>query len=167
MNTTVLYIFLGLLVFSSLLTAMIKNTLKAVIALAVASAILTVIMFLMDATLAAVFELSVCAGLVTAIFASTISLTDNPEPDTELQSEKSKKRLSRYIYLPIIIVIVIGIMFITKPALEFSSFSSTVAENSVQNTIWHARNLDIAGQIIVVLAGVFGVVILFKERSKN
>ncbi|HNW97960.1 MAG TPA: hypothetical protein PKK00_06070 [Bacteroidales bacterium] len=165
MNNTVLYILLGLLVFSSLFTALIKNTLKAVIALAIASALLSIIMFLMGAPLAAVFELSVCAGLVTAIFASTISLTDQPNP--EQQAEKNKKRLSRYIYLPIIIIVVTGIILITKPGLDFTSFTSTVAENTVQNTIWHTRGLDIAGQIIVILAGVFGIVILFKERSKN
>jgi NADH-quinone oxidoreductase subunit J len=164
MNNTVLYILLGLLVFSALLSALIKNTLKAVIALAAASVILTVIMFLMGAPLAAVFELSVAAGLITAIFASTISLTDNPEADQE--SGKNKKRMSRYIYLPIIIVIVAGIIFIMKPGLDFTSVTSAT-KDTVQNTIWHVRNLDIAGQILVILAGVFGVVILFKERSKN
>lgn len=164
MNNTVLYILLGLLVFSALLTAMIKSTLKAVIALAVASVILTVIMFLMGAPLAAVFELSVAAGLITAIFVSTISLTGSTKSD---QTENNKKkRLSRYIYLPIIIVIVAGIILITKPGLDFTSVTMAT-KDTVQSTIWHVRNLDIAGQIMVILAGVFGVVILFKERSKN
>ncbi len=164
MNNTVLYILLGLLVFSALLTAMIKNTLKAVIALAVASVILTVIMFLMGAPLAAVFELSVAAGLITAIFVSTISLTGSTTKSD--QTENNKKRLSRYIYLPIIIVIVAGIILITKPGLDFTSIAMAT-EDTVQSTIWQVRNLDIAGQIMVILAGVFGVVILFKERSKN
>lgn len=163
MNNTVLYILLGLLVFSALLTAMIKSTLKAVIALAVASVILTVIMFLMGAPLAAVFELSVAAGLITAIFVSTISLTGSTKSD---QTENNKKRLSRYIYLPIIIVIIAGIILITKPGLDFTSVAMAT-KDTVQSTIWHVRNLDIAGQIMVILAGVFGVVILFKERSKN
>ncbi len=165
MDNTVLYILLGLLVFSAVLTAMIKNTLKAVIALALVSSVLTVIMFIMGAPLAAVFELSVCAGLVTAIFVSTISLTDAPSPDQP--AEKPKKRLNRYIFLPIIVVIVIGIMFITKPALDFSSVIPTLTEQSVQDTIWHTRNLDLAGVIVVLLAGVFGVVVLLKEKSKN
>ena len=55
MNNTVLYILLGLLVVSAVFTATIKNTLKAVIALAVVSSVLTVIMFLMGAPLASVF----------------------------------------------------------------------------------------------------------------
>lgn len=165
MDNTILYILLGLLVFSSVLTALIRNTLKAVIALACSSALLTVIMFIMGAPLAAVFELSVCAGLVTAIFATTISLTNSPVPAEE--EEKKKKRLSRYIYLPIIVIIVIGIVLIAQPALDFSLATPPAVAETVQDTIWHSRNLDLAGQIIVILAGVFGVVILFKERSKN
>jgi NADH-quinone oxidoreductase subunit J len=165
MDNTILYILLGLLVFSAVLTATIKNTLKAVIALALVSSILTIIIFIMGAPLAAVFELSVCAGLVTAIFVSTISLTDAPSP--EQPSEKPKKRLNRYIFLPIIVVIVIGIMFITKPALDFTSVIPALTEKTVQDTIWQTRSLDLAGIIIVILAGVFGVVVLLKEKSKN
>jgi ethanolamine transporter EutH len=45
--------------------------------------------------------------------------------------------------------------------------SNTLQETSVQQVIWHTRQLDIAGQIIIILAGVFGVVILFKEGFKK
>lgn len=164
MNDIVLYILLGLLVVSGLLTAMIKNTLKAVIALAMASALLTAIMFGLGAPLAAVFELSVCAGLVTAIFVSTISLT---RPVVDQPEEKSRKRLSRYIYLPIIIVVVVGILFIMQPALNFSLAAPAISAENLNENIWHVRNLDIAGQIMVILAGVFGVVVLIKEKVKK
>jgi NADH-quinone oxidoreductase subunit J len=165
MSNIVLYILLGLIVVSSLFAVMKRNTLKAIIALAIVSATLTIVMFMLGAPLAAVFELSVCAGLVTAIFISTISLTDNR---TAVQDEAfKKKRRAKYIYLPIIIIVVVGIVFIMKPALNFSSATSTAIQSSVQHTIWHERNLDIAGQIIVILAGVYGVVILFKEKTKN
>lgn len=163
MNDTILYILLGLLVVSSVLTALIKNTLKAVIALAVASAVLSIIMYLMKAQLAAVFELSVCAGLVTAIFASTISLTESPEP----VDEKKRKRLTRYIFLPIIVIVITGIVFIVRPPLDFTFSVPAIAEANVQSTIWRSRSLDIAGQIVVILAGVFGVVILLKEHLKK
>jgi multisubunit Na+/H+ antiporter MnhB subunit len=33
--------------------------------------------------------------------------------------------------------------------------------------LWNVRHLDILGQVIVLLAGAFGVAILFKERRKN
>jgi NADH-quinone oxidoreductase subunit J len=161
MNDTILYILLGVLVVSSALTAMIRNVLKAVIALAVVSAVLSIIMYLLGAPLAAVFELSVCAGLVTAIFASTISLTESQSEDQQMR----RKRLTKYIFMPIVVVVVVGILFIFQPSLDFTFAPAPASDITVQDAIWHNRSLDIAGQIIVILAGVFGVVTLFKERK--
>lgn len=164
MNDTVLYILLGVLVVASVSTAMIRNVLKAVIALAVVSAVLSIIMYLMNAPLAAVFELSVCAGLITAIFVSTISLTENLDDESGV---KAKKRMTKYIFMPIIVVVVVGIIYIMQPNLDFSYAKSLLPDASIQQTIWKTRSLDIAGQIVVILAGIFGVVILFKERKTN
>jgi ethanolamine transporter EutH len=33
--------------------------------------------------------------------------------------------------------------------------------------MWNIRHIDIMGQIIILLTGVFGVVILFKERLRK
>ncbi len=57
------------------MTVMIRDLLKAAVSLAALSAVLTVILFMLKAPLAAVFELSVCAGLITVVFVSTISMT--------------------------------------------------------------------------------------------
>ncbi len=165
MNDIYIYILLGLLVLASLLTVMIRNTLKAVIALAFTSALLTIFIFSMGAPLAAVFELSVCAGLITAIFISIISLTQSQDSDQE--SGEAKKRIIRYIYLPIILILVIVILFFLKPGLNVLISNTGIHEASVRQVIWHTRQLDIAGQIIIILAGVFGVVILFKGGIKK
>jgi NADH-quinone oxidoreductase subunit J len=53
--------------------------LKAAICLGVASALLGVLFFVLNAPYAAVFELSICAGLITVLFVSTISLTKGEE----------------------------------------------------------------------------------------
>ncbi|MFA5085344.1 MAG: hypothetical protein WC482_03165, partial [Candidatus Omnitrophota bacterium] len=55
-------------------TVMTRSLLKSTIGLALTSAIITIIMFRLGSPLAAVFELSVCTGLITAVFVSTISL---------------------------------------------------------------------------------------------
>jgi len=52
-----------------------KELLFAAISLAALSAALAVIFYRLDSLYAAVIELSVCAGLVTALFVTTISLT--------------------------------------------------------------------------------------------
>ena len=57
----------------------LKDLIKASISLGVASAILASIFFLLDAPYAAVFELSVCAGLVTVLLLSAVNMTVEKE----------------------------------------------------------------------------------------
>ncbi|HOU96604.1 MAG TPA: hypothetical protein PLN06_08285 [Bacteroidales bacterium] len=164
MTGITIYILLSLLILFSLLTVMIKNLLKAAISLAAVSACLTIIMFLMNAPLAAVFELSVCAGLVTAIFISVISLSKPLIPEGE--ALESKKKFNRYILLPVILIIIVLLFLLIKPDQNFIINKGPVNDIDVRDVIWNKRPLDILGQIIIILTGVFGVVILFKESKK-
>ena len=41
------------------------------------------------------------------------------------------------------------------------------AQSDVRDVLWNSRQLDIFGQIVVLLAGVFGIVLLFKETKKK
>jgi len=52
-----------------------KDLLQSAILLGVSSAVLSIAFFIADAPIAAAFELVVCAGLITVLFISTISLT--------------------------------------------------------------------------------------------
>ncbi|MDP2891520.1 MAG: hypothetical protein Q8O09_00085 [Bacillota bacterium] len=157
-------ILLSLLLLSAVFAVMIRDLLKAAIALAAVSVVLTVIMFLLGSPLAAVFELSVCAGLITAIFISAISLT-KPGTQEELAA-KRRLRLKRFIYLPILLVLIGVGLWLAWPSLKLDIAAvGTGAGLSVQQVLWDARSLDILGQIIIILAGVFGVVVLFRGRK--
>jgi NADH-quinone oxidoreductase subunit J len=149
---------------ASLWTVMTRSLLKSTIGLALTSAIITIIMFRLDSPLAAVFELSVCTGLITAVFVSTISLV---KPLTHKEIEKlSKDRIKRFWYLPVIMVIVgVAMVFLNIPA-DFKMPAKAV-ESDVRNVLWNSRQIDIFGQIVVLLAGVFGIVLLFKEVKKK
>jgi len=70
-NTVLLFI----LITAALWTVMTRSLLRSAIGLALTSVILTIIMFRLNSHFAAVFELSVCAGLISVLFVSTISLT--------------------------------------------------------------------------------------------
>lgn len=59
----------------------VKDLIKASISLGVASAVLAAIFFILDAPFAAVFELSVCAGLVTVLLLSAVNMTVEKEED--------------------------------------------------------------------------------------
>jgi len=165
MNNIALNMFLlVVLMLAALWATMTRSLLRSALGLALTSAILTIIMFQLKAPLAAVFELSVCTGLITVVFISTVSLT---EPLTRQELLKyTRERLHRFWYLPFIILAagialsLIHIKFIQQLPVE-------EIEKDVRYVLWNLRPLDLMGQVIIILAGVFGVVVLFKEIYKK
>ena len=152
------------LVAAALWAVMSRSLLRSAIGLALTSAILSIVMFRFGSPLAAVFELSVCTGLISVLFISTISLT---EPLTREQTiSQMKERLGRFWYLPVIVVIVGVILSLLniKPNLKLPAAEIEV---DVRMVLWNLRQLDLLGQITILLVGVFGVVILFKEADKK
>lgn len=153
-----------LLIIAALGTAMARSLLRSAIGLALTSAILTVFMFRLGAPLAGVFELSVCTGLISVLFISTISMTEPLTPEQTLQHMKD--RLQRFWYLPVILVVFGVLLCFVPPSINIPP-ALPEAETDVRNIIWNSRQIDLMGQIIILLAGVFGVVVLLKERQKN
>lgn len=153
-----------LMALAALWTVMTRSLLRSAIGLALTSAMLTVLMFRLHSPLAAVFELSVCSGLISVVFIATISLT---QPMTQEKVLKHMMdRLERFWYLPILIVLV-GIV-LTFMDFKFDlTLPSPEIERDARVVLWNARPLDILGQIIMLLAGAFGIAILFKEAKKK
>jgi NADH-quinone oxidoreductase subunit J len=152
------------MIIAALWAVMTRSLLKAALGLAVTSAIITVIMFRFDSPLAGVFELSVCAGLITAVFISAISLM---KPLTHKETlELSKARIKRYWYLPVIMLIVGGALIFSRVAMDFKMPQVQPALD-VRNVMWNSRQLDLLGQVVILLAGVFAVAVLFKEKNKK
>jgi NADH-quinone oxidoreductase subunit J len=58
-----------------------KNLIKASISLGIGSALLAMVFFVLGAPIAAVFELSVCAGLVTILLLSAIGMLEKEESE--------------------------------------------------------------------------------------
>lgn len=163
--TNIDLLLLVIMTVAALWTVMGRSLLKATIGLALTSAVLTILIFRFNSPLAAVFELSVCTGLITVVFVSTISLT-KPLTHKEIIA-MSEKRHKRYIYLPFILVLAgIGLILLKIPN-DFVSPRPPETAQSVQNILWNVRHLDLFGQIIIMLAGAFGVVTLFTERHKD
>ena len=157
---TINIILIAGLVMAAVWTVMTTRLLRSVIGLAVTSVILTIIMFKLDSPLAAVFELSVCAGLISAIFISCIGLTQRL---TEEQlAVRRKERLPKFWLLPIILVLVGVALYQLHIPIDFH-LQAAPTENDVRNIIWNLRHLDLLGQIVILLAGAFGVVALFKD----
>lgn len=149
---------------ASVWTVMTRSLLRSAIGLALVSAILTILMFNLNSPIAGVFELSVCAGLISVLFISTISLMEALTMKEVI--DRMKERLRRFWLLPFI-VISAGIM-LSLFSLKFNlSLPLPEEQMDVRFVLWHARQLDVFAQVVILLAGVFGVVVLFAERKKE
>ncbi len=157
-------VLLVLLILMSLWAVMATRILYAAIGLAFTSIVLAIILFRMASPLAAVIELSVCAGLITAIFISVISLVKH-YTKSEIEA-RSKVRWRKYIMLPIL-TIILGILLVVAVKPHLIPMPQALAETDVQKVFWHLRQADMFGQILLLLAGAFGIVVLFKDRIKK
>ncbi|MEA5013257.1 MAG: hypothetical protein VB099_01740 [Candidatus Limiplasma sp.] len=167
MNETLLIILLVGLVASAALVLLLRDLLKACIALSVVSAILAVVMFVMGADLAAVFELSVCAGLITVVFVSTISMSR--VLTKEEMEEREKRRWRRFRYLPLVLLAVLAVsLAVLWPYLAVPlppSSASALKAASGKEMIWNLRQTDLLAQVIIVLVGIYAVLIFFKKKE--
>ena len=150
-----------LLLVLALFTVATPRIIRAAIGLALVSAVLAIIMFKAGATLAAVFELSVCAGLILVIFFITINFTQRMIPD-EVKIRRRNK-LIRYGILPIILLMMLMIVMRWQPGFE-TVFAPMVVSDA-REVLWDVRHTDMLGQIVILLAGAFSVVVLFKGRK--
>lgn len=143
------------------LAVLAKDLIKAAIALAVSSLLLGILFFRMDAPFAAVFEISVVAGLITVLFILTIALTK-----TDGEVAESKAALWAF---PVFFV-----LFIAVDALVMKGLTSKIAAlpaapetGAFGDVLWKQRTFDLIGQLAVILSGVFAVLALFRKRDKD
>jgi uncharacterized MnhB-related membrane protein len=158
---TVSILILIVLVLAALFTVMTARLLGAIIGLAVTSAMVSIVLFRLHAPLAAVFELSVGAGLIPAIFLSVIGMTQRLTP--EAVSLKRKEKFRIYWALPIIVIIV-GVA-LTQVHLVVPPPPIPPVAGDVKIVLWDLRHMDLIGQILILLGGSFGMVVLVKELN--
>jgi len=167
LNNIVMILLLAGLVVSAVICVTIQSLVKASIALALVSGIQSIVMFMVGAHLAAVFELSVCSGLITVVFVSAISMTKVSSKEELEIMEKARRK--RFIPLPALVIVLLAVsLLIIWPHLNML-IPYTAAANAVTGTdvFWNRRQADLMGQILIVLVGVYGVLIFFKERAKK
>ncbi|MFA5276021.1 MAG: hypothetical protein WC417_03905 [Candidatus Omnitrophota bacterium] len=157
-------ILLIVLLIAALWTVLTTMLIRAVVGLALTSAILSIIIFRLNSPLAAVFELSVCAGLIPVIFITTISFTErvSKERFAALRIE----RFGKYWLLPVIIVICAIALSMVKFRIGFNVPQAAI-DTDARSIIWYLRHMDLLGQVLILLAGAFAVAVLFKEPLKK
>ncbi len=150
----------GLVLFSVLAVAL-RDLLRAAISLAVASLLLGIIFFRMNAPYAGVFEISVVAGLITVLFILTIALTNAGE-------EVRESKLVNIVFpLFFVVFIVIDGLVMKSLLAKVPALASPAESGGFGDVLWKGRTLDLVGQIAVILAGVFSVLALFRKRDNH
>ena len=156
-----LWVLLGLVVLASIGCCVFKDLLYVAISLATVSAILALVLFMFGANIAGVFELSVCAGLITVLFVSTVSLTKDSD-------KKGESRSAPY-FVVLFVLIFIGIDFFIMQWLSHSLLPAAISPSAgtFQKVFWEVRSADILGQVALILAGVFGILALFRVKKEK
>ncbi len=160
-----LHLFLtSAMIICALIAVMIKRTIHAAIFLAILSVLLALVMFGADAPWAGVFELSVCAGLITVLFASTASMVGRGE-----SYAKNEKKYFRFLPVALIIFGVCLWMWGGQLAavLMPSDLISPTANMKVGDIIWTYGLNDLLGQLCIFVAGVLTVRIILGEGSNE
>ena len=163
----ILVVLMALLLLSSLATVLTRNLLPSAILLALASTVVAMVLFFLGLRLAAVMELAVCVGLVTAIYASAISLLKPANEEKKNLAEERKAWFFRYLPLPVVLlaITILGLVFV--PHLELNRPSGEPAGPTTQALLWDAHALDILGLVFLILAGVLGVAVLIGRREEK
>lgn len=138
---------------------MARNLLHSAILLALVSVGASLILFDFQAPWAAAFELSVCAGLITVLFISAVTL---------VKHEPAAENRTAYYVMPLVMVIAaIGAWFYAVPffgSLEgWARFGARTP--TLGAIIWDIRRLDLLGQVSILAAGVFVINSIFPRRT--
>ena len=130
-----------------------KRLLIAALWLAGVSALVSVILYALGAHEVAVIELSVGAGLVTVLFVFAIGVAGEEAMD-------ARAVLPKPLAWGLIIVSVILLGWMILPSI---GGSTPIVEPSFAAVLWQDRGLDVLVQIVLIFAGVLGVLGLLAE----
>ena len=160
----VITIVLVLMVLAALWASLTTLLLRAAIGLALTSALLAVLMYNLGATFAAVLELSVCGGLISVVFVSVISLTQR-KPFKEYVTRRLS-RMSRFWPLPLVLIAIgVALTFVKAPVNLVVPLPG--GDGDVRTVMWTLRQMDLFGQVLILLAGGFGVLVFFKKDETD
>jgi uncharacterized MnhB-related membrane protein len=133
-----------------------KRILTSSLYLACISALTSVVMFMLGATQVAVMELSVGAGLVTVLMVYALSVVG--EDSLDLTSIIPKP-----LSIGLVATVTLLLGWMVYPAVQ----TAIVTGNAdLAKSLWQSRVLDVWIQIVLIFAGVMGVLGLLSERTQ-
>lgn len=125
--------------------------------LAATSALVAILLFMLGAPEAAVIELSVGAGLVTVLFVFAFSIVGEATWDEHTIVPR-----------PLVWVLILLVSFILGWfSLPLTSGETAVVEAPFAKVLWEQRGLDVLAQIVMIFAGVLGLLGLLAEAKSS
>ncbi|GAB4031689.1 MAG: hypothetical protein Fur0012_09330 [Elusimicrobiota bacterium] len=157
-----LFIYL-IIAIAAILAVTARKMLVSAIMLAVVSIALSLLLFNFGAPWAALFELSVCAGLITVLFISAVSLVKK-------EDESLKESRGKFLLLPFIsgAAFILMTIFLLPYFETISGFTrNPEMQPRVGEIIWKFRSIDLLGQVTILAAAVFVIKSVFQKRSEQ
>jgi len=131
-----------------------KRLLYSALWLAGTSALVALLMYMLGAAEVAVVELSVGAGLVTVLFVFAINIAGE-------EALTAQALLPKPLAWVLVVAAVVLLGWMTLSRLPAVLPENVVGRFAV--TVWEDRNLDVLLQIVLIFAGVLGVIGLLSE----
>ena len=141
------------LVVSAFLAVYLDEVIYAVASLGCTYVLMAVLYALNGAVYAAVFQLTIGAGTIVALFLSAEMLSEKPTKQKTLKN---------------IVLASSTALFLSFPAIFLSFTYISVAESSgfgFEQTLWDLRVVDVVLQGLVILSVALGVVIVLHKRE--
>jgi uncharacterized MnhB-related membrane protein len=135
-----------------------SRLLNVTIWLALTSAVVSILIYMLGAPELAVIELSVGAGLVTVLFVFAFSIVGEATFDDNSIVPKA-----------LVWALTLGIAFILGWFVMPVKSGQVPAEGiTFARTLWHERGLDVIAQIVLIFSGVMGLLgLLSQGRAEN
>jgi len=128
--------------------------------LAGTSALTALLIYVLGAPEIAVIELSVGAGLVTVLFVFAINIAgEEPEPVATL--------IPKPLAWVLVMVAVLLLAWLSLPALYTIVLPESSGTPSFSQMVWQYREVDVLLQIVLIFAGVLGVLGLLADSQTH
>ncbi len=126
--------------------------------LAAASAMVSILLYMLGAAEVAVIELSVGAGLVTVLFVFAINITGDEEIS-------AKAVIPDPIAWGMTLIPLILLGMLNLPAFDLPLLSTEGSEFAI--TLWQDRSPDLFLQVVLIFAGILGILGLLAEQKPH
>jgi uncharacterized MnhB-related membrane protein len=152
----------GILVVGAIACAVValrvNRLLTAALWLAVSSALLAALFYILGAPEIGVVELSVGAGLVTVLLVFAISVAGNEPQDM-------RQLLPRPVSWGLVLLALALLAWKMLPAIGIAKTAAQTV--SFTEMLWQQRGLDVLAQIVLIFAGVLGFLGVLSPEPKD